>query len=454
MPARHFLMMQALPKDGPTLARRGQEKKMGGFFCFQMRREQLDARAQRSALGDEPEGLGADGKGAKRIEGNKEAWSARASKTECSANGAHWSPISGNARRKWGGVAKGVEIRQDVAMERKQWKTGSASRGLQVDMASLCILAALSAGMMFGLGKAARQDAPEQGAAVAKAAENSEAALAELPIAPEPGESIQDLAKRLVGKDTFLALALSVEDAPKRAYVDRAGANVGAGYCIDARRKGLGESAVRADLALAGFAVAEIGKLMSRNKRLIESVEVDSKQALRLLAITKPQYEALAREAVGADFFEELPKHKQDVLSYLSYNTGGAKKFVNLLKAVKKRDDMAALAEMAPKFRVGGSNSNPRFRLNHRLRAWAQAAWMGPEFLKDALREPDQFEKSYAGSSGQDKFIKNHMAFFDKLAQNKARSMSTAKEAEKPQEPVRLVLKKMSTGPKLALSQN
>lgn len=395
-----------------------------------------------------------EGERTKGIEGNKDAGRRVGQQWECSSNGAQWMPISSNALRKRSGVAKGVEIRQDVAMERKQWKTGFASRGLQVDMASLCILAALSAGMMFGLGKAARQDAPEPGAAVAKAAEKSESALAELPIIPEPGESVQDLAKRLVGKDTFLALALSVEDAPKRAYVDRAGANVGAGYCIDARRKGLGEAAVRADLALAGFSVAEIGKLMSRNNRLIESVEVDAKQSLRLLAITKPQYEGLAREAVGAEFFEELPKHKQDVLSYLSYNTGGAKKFVNLLRAVKKRDDMAALAEMAPKFRVGGSKGSPRFRLNHRLRAWAQAAWMGPEFLKDALREPDQFEKSYAGSSGQDKFIKNHMAFFDKLAQNKARAMTNAKEAEAPPEPVRLVLKKMSGGPKFAMSQN
>lgn len=342
-------------------------------------------------------------------------------------------------------------------MERKQWKTGSAARGLQVDVASLCIFAALSAGMMFGLGKAARHDAPGQGAmeavSAAPAKADAEAGLAELPIAPELGESAQDLAKRLVGKDTFLALALSVEDAPKRAYMDGAGANVGAGYCIDARRKGLGDAAVRADLALAGFAPPEIGKLMSRNRKMVESVEVDSKHALRLLAITKPHYEEMAREAVGADFFGELPKHKQDVLSYLSYNTGGPKKFVNLLRAVKKQDDLAALAELAPKFRSGGSKANPKFKLNHRLRAWAQAAWMGPETLGDALREPDLFEKSYAGSTGQDKFIKNHMAFFDKLAQSKALAISGKMEPA-PAAAAAMAARRMGGSPRLSVGKN
>jgi hypothetical protein len=300
----------------------------------------------------------------------------------------------------------------------KKWKRPVVG-GLRAGAAGMCAAAALTVGLAFGLSWE-RQGAPAQ-AALTKAAQAPATPLARLPIEPLEGESSKALARRLVDKDTFFALALSVEDTPPRAYVDRAGANAGAGYCVDARRKALGDDAVRSDLQSAGFSLESIAHLMSKDPKRIESVEVDARQALRLLTITKPQYESMARAAMGAEAFEKLPKHRQDVLSYISYNTGGPEKFVNLLDAIKRRDDAAALSEMAPKFRWGSTKSGkPKFKLNHRLRAWAQVAWMGPGELTKAIEEPVHFERSYAGSSGQDKFIKQHMAFFDKQGARKA----------------------------------
>ena len=285
--------------------------------------------------------------------------------------------------------------------------------------AGMCAAAALTVGLAFGLGLASHPAA--QKVVYAQAVEAPGPKLAPLPIEPQEGEGAKALARRLVDRDTFFALVLSVEDTPKFAYVDAAGANAGPGYCVDARRKALGDEAVRADLESAGFSGADIESLMSRDPRRIEAVAVDARQSLRLLAITKPQYERMARDAIGTQAFEKLPKHRQDVLSYISYNTGGPSKFVNLLEAIKRQDDVAALSEMAPKFRWGSTKSGkPKFKLNHRLRAWAQVAWLGPSELAKAIEAPAQFERSYAGSAGQDKFIKQHMAFFDKLSQRRA----------------------------------
>jgi hypothetical protein len=218
-----------------------------------------------------------------------------------------------------------------------------------------------------------------------------------------------DLARRLAKLDTFMALALSVENVPKTAYVDAAGANAGAGYCIEARRRAHGSDKVKSDLRKAGFAETEIANLLSRETARIESVKVGKAQALRLLAMTKPHYESMAREALGAKTFNALPSHKQDVLSYLAYNTGGPKKFVKLLRAVKEKDDVAALSQLAPSVRTEDGHALK----NHRLRAWAQAAWVGSDELEAALARPLAFEKNFAGKRGQEKFIHARMAFFN-----------------------------------------
>lgn len=257
--------------------------------------------------------------------------------------------------------------------------------------------------------------------------------LVTLPLDIAGLSSHREIAMKLVGIDNFMALALSVENVPDRAYVDAAGANVGAGYCIEIRRRIYGEKIVASELARAGFDPREIESLMSREEERVVAVVVNDAQALRLLAITKPQYEKLARNAAGHAVFDALPAHKRDVLSYIAYNTGSPGSFVKLMNAVRSGDDVAALSELAPSVDMGRG----KLVKNHRLRAWAQAAWIGPGPLARALSKPVAFESTYASLAGQKRFIVAHWGFLEspdprQLVALKAKESPKHRQGKKP----------------------
>jgi hypothetical protein len=289
---------------------------------------------------------------------------------------------------------------ENKKMDKKKFRVGALQSGGSFDTVMAAGLAALSLAAAFAVHVAPpiihHPHASKKGPP-----------LAMLPIAITPGQTHRQIAKMMVKKDAFIALALGVESSPAKAYVDAAGANAGAGYCVEMRRRALGEAQVRDELARAGFFDDDINNLLSRDGGRIESVKVGQAQSLRLLVISKPQYEEMARKAVGSKVFDALPSNKKDVLSYLAYNTGGPQKFVKLIHAVRAGDDVAALSQLAPTVKV----AHGKKLKNHRLRAWAQAAWMGPEQLKKALDTPVAFELAYAGQKGQEKFIQAHAAF-------------------------------------------
>jgi hypothetical protein len=304
-----------------------------------------------------------------------------------------------------------------VVMERKDtWMAGRAERSIMAKRSGIISVAMISL-VLLGLQAApwqswvGQQETPigqpvAQPILASQPILDSQTMLAPLPIDVKEGDTHMDLARKLVGKDTFMALALSVENAPAFAYVDAAGANAGAGYCIQARRRALGRAKIEAELAWAGFGPQDVKSLLSHDAKVIEAVPVKHENTLRLLAITKPQYEIMARDAVGSKVFDKLPHHKKDVLSYIAYNTGGPEKFVKLLAAVRAGDDLAALGQLAPSVKV----SSGKKLKNHRLRAWAQAAWVGPSELGKALEKPLLFEKNYAHGKGQEKFIHANFA--------------------------------------------
>lgn len=302
-------------------------------------------------------------------------------------------------------------------------RVGKTQRGGPLGLVMAAGLAALSMAALLACrpppGLAGLGAGPEP-----QPARASGPALAALPISVEPGQSHRQLAVRVAKTDSFLALALGVEGSPERAYVDAAGANAGAGYCVEMRRRARGEGVVRDELSRAGFAGGDIESLLSRDGARIEGVRVSQAQSLRLLVISKPQYQEMARRAVGAAVFDALPPHKRNVLSYLAYNTGGPEKFVKLIDAVRVGNDVEALSQLGPSVSIG-----KRKKLkNHRLRAWAQAAWMGGDELGKALEKPLEFELAYAGQTGQAKFIQSHWSF---LSEN-AKAMAARRGAGAP----------------------
>lgn len=250
-------------------------------------------------------------------------------------------------------------------------------------------------------------------AAEAQKAVDPEAGFAPLPIEVKEGDKVIDLARRALGKDTFLALALAVEGMPNYAHIGAARTvNVGAGYCVSARMRALGKDQVRKDLSLAGFGSEEIETLLREKKEEVEQVEVSRKQGLRLLALVKPHYEQMAKKAYG-NGFEKLPEHQRASLTYLAYNTGNPKAFKKLIWAAKSGKEAFALRQLA----TGWRDKSGEMRKDHRLRAWMQAAWSGPEKLGEALEKPLKFELRYADEKGQEKFI---LARMSELAKRKA----------------------------------
>lgn len=239
-----------------------------------------------------------------------------------------------------------------------------------------------------------------------RAPSEPEESLAPLPVKlPGGGEapwSDLRLARELLEKDPFMALTVAVERLPERGYMDSAGANAGAGYCVSRRLRDHGEEVVRSDLLAAGFSASQAKELMSEEPRRVEAVEVTQAQGLRLLALMKPSYERLAISAVGEELWSTLAENKKAALSYLAYNTGNVGSFKKLLEAAKRGDDAEALRQMS----VAWRDKKGRSQKNHRLRAWAQAAWASRGTLGEAVRQPLIFELSFAGSRGQESFIR------------------------------------------------
>lgn len=228
--------------------------------------------------------------------------------------------------------------------------------------------------------------------------------LIAVPVTPpsDGSWSETELAKALIDKDYFMGMALTIEKLPKFGYMDSGGANIGIGYCISCQLKNRGEEEVRDDLSRVGFSRHQIDDLVSEKPSRVRATEVTQLQALRLLALLKPRYEEMAIKAAGEEMWAKLPENKKATLTYLAYNTGGVASFERLLGAAKKGNDLAVLREMSVVWKDRSGNE----RKNHRLRAWAQAAWASPKILLEAISQPLLFELSFAGSRGQESFIK------------------------------------------------
>ncbi len=242
----------------------------------------------------------------------------------------------------------------------------------------------------------------------------------------KPNDTVSEIAQKALESDRFIALALMVENIPERPYVDAAGVNVGAGYCVTKRLAALGKEKVAADLAFAGFSEAHIKDLLSQKKEAqLSHIHVTKAQAISLLMITKPEYEQMAKKAIGAPFFDALKPEKQDTLTYLTYNTGGLHTFKKLVQAIRSAQPQAALQEMTPRWK----SENGKWNLNHRLRAWAQASFLGKP-LEVAIQDPHAFEKQFAHKKGERAFLQEN----EDLIAQKAKEQRSLFKKHIPQE--------------------
>lgn len=206
------------------------------------------------------------------------------------------------------------------------------------------------------------------------------------------GMSSSQIALKLLKVDPTLALATAIENVEHGVYYDPGGTNIGMGYCVTKRVAEYGRERVTADLMGAGLSKKEAQALLSGNRKAHKGIELTSAGTLRLLEITKPDYQRLAEEAYGKEAFDKLPSNRQAVLTYIAYNTGNVAQFKSLISAAHKGDHVKAMSNLAMRWK----DHDGSWQTNNRSRAWLQAAWLGNDHLADALSNPMAFESDVA----------------------------------------------------------
>lgn len=206
------------------------------------------------------------------------------------------------------------------------------------------------------------------------------------------GMSSSEIALKLLKVDPFLGLATAIENVEHKVYYDPGGTNIAMGYCVTKRVAEYGRDRVVEDLMGAGLSKGDAQKLLSSKRRDHKGITLTPEGALRLLEITKPDYEMLAENAYGKDAYAKLPEHRKAVLTYIAYNTGNVAQFKTLIASAQKGDHVKAMSNMAMRWR----DHDGSWQTNNRSRAWLQAAWLGKDHLADALSNPMAFESDVA----------------------------------------------------------
>lgn len=224
--------------------------------------------------------------------------------------------------------------------------------------------------------------------------------------------SRHELAKQLGEVDPFIGLVAANEAYKDKPYYDgiasRRDLNVGFGYNISrqiaetdkARGAGEGRKKVIQDLTEAGVDETRIHDLLSNNKSKISSVRISQAEAVKLVDVIRDEYQAIAKKSIGSEKFETLPEHKQDALTYFAYNVGeNMRNYKTLIRSVQKDDDKKALSAMTPTYKETVDGVDVQ-KLNHRLRSWVGALWIGEDSLKKALSNPFEHEGKFASADG------------------------------------------------------
>lgn len=178
--------------------------------------------------------------------------------------------------------------------------------------------------------------------------------------------------KALSSGESFLAIAIRLEDPRKKVYFDGCGANIGLGYCIDVQVKNKGKSKVIQELVTAGVdkndaAILTSDKVIKKHSRsAVKNISISNVSILALTKYLQTEYEEQAKLAVNGtgevDYWSKLPKDIRDSLSWLHYNTGKLDGFKKLLTSVRAITTDLSDKEMKKHYKIISLQIAPFFR--------------------------------------------------------------------------------------------
>lgn len=204
----------------------------------------------------------------------------------------------------------------------------------------------------------------------------------------------------------FMALATVVENLENKPYYDSGGLNVGMGYCITKRIQENSKDQVQQELLQAGFSEEHVDTLLNGKRKDILKIEISNKQAIILLNETSKQYEQIAKDNIGEDIFNKLPKSEQAVWTYFAWNTGeNMGQFKNLIKGIQDGNSAKVLDNVTPSFK----NANGEWQQNKRLGIAIQTSLIDGI---DAIANGENYDHSYHEKSIANKmnakYLKHH----------------------------------------------
>ena len=194
-------------------------------------------------------------------------------------------------------------------------------------------------------------------------------------------------------RDPFMAFCSGLEEPLLKAYDDGVGnQTIGIGYCIPARVRTYGKERVVSDFMAAGLNREQAVALANQDKEALRTIKLTPHGAVALLEVIKPDYERVAKAAVGEKTWDKLPENKQVALTYMVYNTGHLEP--DLVANVRSGNDAAAMSgnNMMPKLSTGE---------NHILRGRVQAAFLSQDMFEKVINNPGEIDAKYGNPQGQ-----------------------------------------------------
>jgi hypothetical protein len=183
------------------------------------------------------------------------------------------------------------------------------------------------------------------------------------------------------GNNLFGAVATRMENIETSVYLDPArGRNIGIGYNMDA----IGAAQSKEDFKAIGMKDEHIRILFSKQNQSqniqqnedYKKIYITPNQAVALLLLIQPRYEAIAKSWIGDEHWDKLSKNKQAAISYLAYQTGGnISQFKKAKAAIQSGNEQIAQKNLTPSYvsRDGVTTINTRFEA-HVGTMWAGAA--------------------------------------------------------------------------------